>query len=186
MRASATLTVDGQVIGTPAYMAPEQARGDKARVDARTDVYGLGVDPLRAVDRVSAVRRGCDQMVLAQHPGGGPAAAAAARRRDPARPRDRLPEGDGQGTRPPLRRRGRFRGRLAGDTSRGEPVLARPEGRFRMMVAEVPAPADAHRTGRLAGSRRRRRDRRRDLAMAAGRGEPASASRSSAARPSWP
>jgi PAS domain S-box-containing protein len=98
------LTVQGQALGTPAYMAPEQAAGCLDLIGPRTDVYGLGAmlyeiltgqPPFRGSDTHEVLRRVRDEQPIQPHqvcPASPPELEAICLRALAKRPEDRWSE----------------------------------------------------------------------------------------------
>jgi serine/threonine-protein kinase len=62
----ATVTRTGMVVGSPAYMSPEQAAG-RVELDPRSDVYALGVILYEIMTGVPPYARGDHMSVMYQH-----------------------------------------------------------------------------------------------------------------------
>jgi tetratricopeptide (TPR) repeat protein len=123
-----TLTLDGEPLGTPAYMSPEQARGEAHRVDGRSDLCSLGAVLYQMLTGALPFRGDNWPAILKQLLSEEP---QPPRRLDAEIPRDleticlRCLEKEPS-------RRYATAGAMAEDLERfsnGEPILARPVGR---------------------------------------------------------
>jgi len=128
-----SLTISGDIVGTPSYMSPEQARRQKIPIDHRTDIYSLGAtlcefitleQPFRGKDHADTLSQ-----IIERDP-------VEPRKANPRVPRDlemivlkclRKDAGERYRTAEAL-------GQDLRRFVRGEPIEARPEGRWQRLA----------------------------------------------------
>jgi serine/threonine protein kinase len=127
-----TMTLDGDIIGTPAYMSPEQAAGKGHQADRRSDIYSLGVI-LYELLTGELPFRGSREMIMHQVLRDEPRAPRSLNQKIP---RDLDTICLKAMAKAPVRRYATA-GEMADDLRRflrAEPILARPVGSFERLI----------------------------------------------------
>ena len=163
-----TLTLTGQVFGSPHFMPPEQASGRRGAVGVHSDVYGLGAILYHLLTARPPFVGETLETTAGAGARTGAGVAAPAQRQRAARPGDDLPEVPGEGAVAALRHARRRVADELGRFLREEADPGPTGGPAGKVVALVSAQTGAGDGAGRGGARGGRGLRGNSLAMAAG------------------
>ena len=148
-----TVTASGEVLGTLAYMSPEQVAPKRVPITRRADVYALGVTLYEILTGRRPFEHPTAHVVMHLIQTTEPPRPRKLDPGGPEGPRDHLPEGDREGSRAPVCDRARVRrGPRALPEGRADPGAA-AEHRSRASSASCAAARSRSRPRRCSCSR---------------------------------